>query len=93
MDLKVITKHSKKYIFASKVTAKSIVKSFKYNFNDDKPELAELHKIINDVVANNEEEVVNAVKSVLDDRTARFVISLFNNIAFSNYEKLFPGEI
>lgn len=93
MDLKVITKNSKEYIFASKVTTISDVKSFKYNFNDDKPELAELHKIINGVVTNNEEEVINAVKSVLEEETSRFVISLFNNIAFSNYKKLFPGEI
>lgn len=93
MDLKVITKNNKKYIFASKVTTNFVIKSFKYKFNDNESELTELHKIINDVVDNSENEVINAVKSVLEERSSRFIISQFNNIAFSNYKELFPGEI
>ncbi|XP_024877747.1 uncharacterized protein LOC112458375 [Temnothorax curvispinosus] len=93
LDLKVITRNGKKYIFASKATAKCDIKSFKYKFTEDKKELAELHKIIDDVVSKNTKEVVKAVSAAVEELASRFVISMFNDIAFSRYEELFSPEI
>ncbi|KYN40091.1 hypothetical protein ALC56_05499 [Trachymyrmex septentrionalis] len=93
MDLKTITKNGKKYIFTSKVNNVLEIKSFKHKFNDDSKELAQLHSILNDVVLNNEKEVIYAVKSAIEERASRVIISIFNNIArFSYYEEIFPEE-
>lgn len=90
MDLKVITKPDKKYIFASKVKANINNNPFKYKFNDNKKELVQLHKVFHDVIDNNEEEIFNTVKLVLEERFSRIIISIFNKITFYNYEELFP---
>lgn len=92
LDLKVITKHGKKQIFASKVNNNCNIKSFKYKFNDNEKELVQLHEIIDDVVAKNKEDVLGAVKSAVQERISRLIISIFNNLAHSNYEKLFPEK-
>ncbi|EGI62097.1 hypothetical protein G5I_09611 [Acromyrmex echinatior] len=92
MDLKTITKNGKKHIFASKVNNVFEIKSFKYKFLDDSKELAQLHSILNDVIYNNQEEIIYAIKSAMEERTSRITISIFNNIARSNYEQIFPEE-
>ncbi|XP_024893348.1 uncharacterized protein LOC112468416 [Temnothorax curvispinosus] len=93
LDLKVLTRNDKKYIFASKATAKCDIKSFKYKFIEDKKELADLHKILDDVVAKDTKEVIKAVSAAFEEKLSRFVISMFNDIAFSRYEELFSPEI
>lgn len=92
MDFKVVTKHDKKYIFASNIKVNVINNPIKYKFNEDKKELAQLHKILNDVVTHNEKEIFKTVKLVLEEKFSRFYKSLFDKIAFSNYEELFPEE-
>ncbi|XP_077262772.1 uncharacterized protein LOC143897761 [Temnothorax americanus] len=93
LDLKVLTRNGKKYIFASKATVKCDINSFTYKFTEDKKELAQLHKIIDDVVSKYTKEIVNASEAAFEERFSRFVITMFNYIASSRYEELFSPEI
>ncbi|KYN02903.1 hypothetical protein ALC62_06302 [Cyphomyrmex costatus] len=90
MDLKTIIKNDKKHIYASKVNNILEIKSFKHKFNDDTEELAQLHSILNDVIANNKKDVIYAIKLAMEETVSKIIISIFNVIARSNYEEIFP---
>ncbi|KYQ52583.1 hypothetical protein ALC60_08299, partial [Trachymyrmex zeteki] len=92
IDLKTITKNNKKHIFASKVNNFIDTKSFTYKFLDDSKELAQLHKILSDVIDNNKKEIIRAVKSRVEEKASRIIILIFNGIARSNYEQIFPEK-
>jgi len=93
IDLKVVTRNGKEYIFASKINAKLDVPSFEYKFLDnEKEESIQLHEIIDDIVAKNKNDILNVVNSVTEERTSKIIISIFNNIASLNYKELFPEK-
>jgi len=93
MDLKVITRNGKEYIFASKINVKIDNPSFKYkSLESEKEEFVQIYKIIDDIIANNEKEILNVVRSVAEERTSKIIISVFNNIASLNYKELFPEK-
>lgn len=90
MDFQITTRKGKKYIFVLKARNSTSEPSFKYKFNENEKELIELHKILDDIVDNNSKEFNRIVRDVVEERASNLTISIFNKIAFSNYEKLFP---
>lgn len=58
MDLQITTRKGKKYIFVSKAHSSTSEPSFKYKFNENERELTELHKILDDVINNNNKEIL-----------------------------------
>jgi len=90
MQLKVATKNNEKEIYASKVSSNVNIAAFKYKFDDSEKELLQLHQAISNVVDSNTQDIIDKVRPVIEERISQIIISLFNGISRSNYEKLFP---
>jgi len=92
LDLKVVTKNGKKHIYASKVNTNLDVKSFNYKFDDSEKDLVQLHEILNSTIKSNEKDIVDRIKSAMEETFSKMVILISNNITRSGYEQLFPEE-
>ncbi|XP_071555957.1 uncharacterized protein [Temnothorax nylanderi] len=92
MDLKVATKGGKKEIYVSKVNAKAKIPFFNYKFDESEKELVQLHQALSNVVDSNSKDIIAKVEPVLEAKISEIIISIFNNMARSNYEILFPEE-
>jgi len=90
MDLKVATKNGEKQIYASKVNTNINITEIKYKFDESRKELEQLHQVINNVVDNNLKDIIATIASVIEEKISQIIISIFNKLSHSNYEKLFP---
>jgi len=93
MDLKVATKNDEKQIYASKVNTNINITEIKYKFNDNRKELEQLHQVISNVVDNNIKDIISTIVSVGEKKISQIIISIFNKLSHSNYEKLFPETV
>ena len=89
----MITKNSKKLIYASKANTNINFKDFDYKFDENEIELVQFHEIINNIVNNNKQIIIDKVIPIYEKKFSEIFIQLFNNIIQSNYEKFFSEEI
>ncbi|XP_011631201.1 uncharacterized protein LOC105423224 [Pogonomyrmex barbatus] len=93
LDLNVVTKDGKKYIYASKANTNLNIKTYDYKFDDSEKNMVELHKILSDTIKQNEKEIFDKIIPALEEKVSTIIIPLFNNITYSKYEELFPEEV
>ncbi|XP_011704921.1 PREDICTED: uncharacterized protein LOC105460179 [Wasmannia auropunctata] len=91
IDFKTTTKNGVKHAYASKTKARLDVKEFNYEFDETEKELVDLHKILNNVVTTNEEEMRRKVIPSLEKEISKKMISIFNDMfRHTRYEEIFP---
>ncbi|XP_039306778.1 uncharacterized protein LOC113003879 [Solenopsis invicta] len=90
IDAKVVTKNNKKEIYAAKVKENIFNIDFEYTFLETGKELRQLHQVLTNVVDSSKKDVVRTIKPIIEQKFAQLVLLIFNGIARSNYEKLFP---
>ncbi|KAL0101149.1 hypothetical protein PUN28_018775 [Cardiocondyla obscurior] len=88
MNLKVVTKNGKSQIYVSKINTNIKVSSFEYKFDNDEKD--QLHQILNNFVDNNKNDILTKVLPIFEKKLGEIIISIFNSVTRSNYEKLFP---
>jgi len=92
LDLKTITKNGNKYIYASKLSMNIDIKDFIYKIDESRKELADLYKIIKDVINNNKEAIVKQVKPSIEKEISENIILVLNQIFRRISEELFSEK-
>ncbi|XP_012054816.1 PREDICTED: uncharacterized protein LOC105617882 [Atta cephalotes] len=93
LDLKTITKNGNKYIYASKLSMNIDIKDFIYKIDESRKELADLYKIIKDVINNNKEAIVKQVKPSIEKEISENIILVLNHVFRRiSYEELFSEK-
>jgi len=93
MDLKVATKNGEKQIYVSKVNTNINITEIKYKFDESRKELEQLHQVLSNVADNNIKDIIATIVAVIEEKISQMVISIFNKLSHSNYEKLFPETV
>lgn len=92
LQLKIITKDGKRYIYLSKILLDLDIKNYedKYEVNES---VGQMQEIIEDFLGNNNEEIIKAFKPSLEEAVSKVIISLANNLVkHFTYEELFPDR-
>ncbi|KAL6255409.1 hypothetical protein P5V15_013744 [Pogonomyrmex californicus] len=90
IDMKVITKNDKKYIYISKMNTILTLTEFIYKFDESEKEMIQLHEIISNVIQNDKKNIVSKVKPALEETVTKHIISILNDVFYTRYEELFP---
>ncbi|XP_011631200.1 uncharacterized protein LOC105423223 [Pogonomyrmex barbatus] len=90
IDMKVITKNDKKYIYISKMNTILTLTEFTYKFDESEKEMIQLHEIINNVIQNDKKNIVSKVKPALEETVTKRIISILNDAFYTRYEEIFP---
>lgn len=94
MDMKVITKSGKRYVYMSKMKINLDIKGYNAEYGLNNMELNRLNEIISNFIGNNQEEVINAFKPAIEEAVIKRILSLSNNIVkHFTFEELFPETI
>ncbi|KAL6255412.1 hypothetical protein P5V15_013747 [Pogonomyrmex californicus] len=94
VDLKVITKNDKKYIYISKINLNLDIKTLSNKFDTEGQNSSQLNEIISNFVGSNEEEFIKKVKPSLEEQVTKQIIFLANNIVkHFTYDELFPEQV
>ncbi|XP_011171039.1 uncharacterized protein LOC105203824 [Solenopsis invicta] len=90
LDAKVATKNGKKEIYAAKIKSNLYALNFEYTFPETGEELVQLHQAIRNAVDGNKKDVRIAIKPIIENSISQVIMTIFNGITRSNYQKLFP---
>ncbi|XP_018404947.1 PREDICTED: uncharacterized protein LOC108781484 [Cyphomyrmex costatus] len=93
LNLKTITKNGNKYSYVSKINFNLDIKDFDFKIDESRKELADLYKIIKDIIDTNKKDIVKRVKSPIEKEVSERIISILNDVfRRTNYEELFPEK-
>ncbi|XP_012536726.1 uncharacterized protein LOC105836912 [Monomorium pharaonis] len=93
VDIKMVTKNDKKYIYISKMNLNLILNELKIKFDSNGNESAQLNEIISTFVGSNEEEFIARVKPSLEADITKQVLLIANTILkHFTFDELFPDR-
>ncbi|XP_011174745.3 uncharacterized protein LOC105206996, partial [Solenopsis invicta] len=91
LDLKIITRHGERYVYISKMNLQFDIKRLKTKLDVNEP--AQLNEIISNFLGNNEEELIAKIKSSLETKVSKKILSITNNIVkHFTFNELFPDH-
>ncbi|XP_071555952.1 protein takeout-like [Temnothorax nylanderi] len=93
MDMKIVTKGGKRYVYMSKMKINLDIKGYDAEYGLDNTELSRLNQVISNFIGNNQQEVINAFKPAIEEAVVKRILSLSNNIVkHFTFEELFPDR-
>lgn len=93
IDMKVITKGGKRYMYLAKMKLNLDIKGYDAKYNLNERELGQLNEIINNFIGNNQEEVIKSIKPALEEVITKRILLVSNDIVkHFTYEELFPDR-
>jgi hypothetical protein len=93
MDMKIVTKNGKRYTYMSRMKIDIDMKEYNINYDLKDKELGELRKVISSFIGNNQQDVIAAVKTPLEQAVSKRILELSNNIVkHFTFEELFPDR-
>ncbi|KYN02902.1 hypothetical protein ALC62_06301 [Cyphomyrmex costatus] len=93
VDMKLVTKNDKRYMYLSKINLKLNFKKLGYVFDLNENESAQLNEIISNFFGSNEEEFINKVKPSIEAEVSKQILHLANNIVKQfTFDELFPDR-
>ncbi|XP_029677517.1 uncharacterized protein LOC115244200 [Formica exsecta] len=93
IDLKVITKAAKRYMYLSKIKLNVDIHGYDAKYDLNEREFGQLTEIINNFIGNNQEEVIKSFKPVLEEIISKRILLVSNDIVkHFTYEELFPDR-
>ncbi|XP_070156788.1 putative beta-carotene-binding protein [Polyergus mexicanus] len=93
IDLKVITKAGKKYMYLSKMKLNIDIHGYNAKYDVNERDIGQLTEIINNFIGNNQEEVIKSFKPVLEEVISKRILMVANDIVkHFTYEELFPDR-
>lgn len=91
--MKMITKNNQKYIYISKINLNLDIKNFDNKFDMNEKDSSQIKEIINTFIGSNKEEIINRIKSPLEEKISKQLLSIANNIIkHFTYNELFPEQ-
>lgn len=89
----MITKNNQKYVYISKINLNLDIKNFDSKFDMNENDSSQIKEIINTFIGSNQEEIINRVKSPLEEKISKQILSIANNIVkHFTYNELFPEQ-
>ncbi|XP_018307396.1 uncharacterized protein [Mycetomoellerius zeteki] len=93
IDMKLVTRNDKKYVYLSKINLKLDLRNLSYNFDLNENQSAQLNEIISNFFGSNEEEFVNRVTPSIETEFSKQILVLANNIVKRfTFDELFPDR-
>lgn len=93
IDLKVITKRGKRYMYVSNMKLNLDIKGYDAKNELNERELGQLTEIVNNFIGNNQEEVLKSIKPALEEAISKRILLVSNDIVkHFTYEELFPDR-
>ncbi|XP_011171045.1 uncharacterized protein LOC105203829 [Solenopsis invicta] len=94
MDMKVVTKGGKRYVYLSKMKINLDIKGYTAEYGLGNMESSRLNEIISNFIGNNQEEVISAFRPAIEEAVVKRILSLSNNIVkHFTFEELFPDRV
>lgn len=94
MDMSVVSKNGKRYVYMSKMKINLDIKGYDTEYGLDNAALSRLNQVISNFIGNNQEEVIKVFKPAIEEEVVKRIISLSNNIVkHFTFEELFPDRI
>ncbi|XP_011706858.1 PREDICTED: uncharacterized protein LOC105462033, partial [Wasmannia auropunctata] len=91
LDMKLITKNDKKYVYVSKVNLKLDVKTVDIKF--DEQDSSQLNKIISTFIGSNQEELIDKARPLLEADISKQILLIANTIVkHFTYDELLPDR-
>ncbi|EGI62096.1 hypothetical protein G5I_09610 [Acromyrmex echinatior] len=93
IDMKLVTKNDKKYVYLSKITLKLGLKKLNYIFDINENQSTQLNEIISNFFGSNEEEFISKVTPSIEEEISKQILTLGNNIVKQfTFDELFPNR-
>ncbi|XP_018307359.1 uncharacterized protein [Mycetomoellerius zeteki] len=93
IDMKVVTRNGKKYVYLGKMKVNLDIKGYTAEYGLDNSELSRLNEVISNFIGNNQQEVISVFKPAIEETIVKRVILLSNNIVkHFTLEELFPDR-
>ncbi|KYN16234.1 PREDICTED: uncharacterized protein LOC108764352 isoform X3 [Trachymyrmex cornetzi] len=93
VDMKLVTKNDKKYVYLSKINLKLDFKNLNYVFDLNEKQSSQLSEIISNFFGSNEEEFISKVKPSIEAQISKQILILGNNIVKQfTFDELFPDQ-
>ncbi|KAL6255417.1 hypothetical protein P5V15_013752 [Pogonomyrmex californicus] len=93
MDMKIINKDNKRYVYMSKMKINLDIKGYDAEYGLNNAELSQLNQVISNFIGNNQEEVIKVFKPALEEIVVKRILSLSNDIVkHFTFEELFPDR-
>ncbi|XP_024877743.1 uncharacterized protein LOC112458372 isoform X1 [Temnothorax curvispinosus] len=93
MDMKIVTKGGKRYVYMSKMKINLDIKGYDAEYGLDNTELNRLNQLISNFIGNNQQEVINVFKPAIEEAVVKRILLLSNNIVkHFTFEELFPDR-
>ncbi|XP_012537978.1 uncharacterized protein LOC105837606 [Monomorium pharaonis] len=94
MDMRIVTKNSKRYVYMSKMKINLDIKGYDAEYGLENSELSRLNQIISNFIGNNQKEVIDVFKPAIEEVVVKRILSLSNNIVkHFTFEELFPDRV
>ncbi|TGZ50584.1 hypothetical protein DBV15_08100 [Temnothorax longispinosus] len=91
VDMKIVNKNNKRYVYMSKLNLILDIKTLSSKFDMNGEEKSQLNEILSTFLGSNEEEFINRVKPTLGKEISKQVLSIANNIVkHFTFDELFP---
>lgn len=91
VDMKIVTKRGKRYMYLSKITVNLNINVFESQFENNDSD--QLQKIIENFIGNNQMELLATIKPAFEEAISKTVLSIANNIVkHFTYDELFPDR-
>ncbi|XP_024877741.1 uncharacterized protein LOC112458370 [Temnothorax curvispinosus] len=91
VDMKIVNKNNKRYVYMSKLNLILDIKTLSSKFDMNGEEKSQLNEILSTFLGSNEEEFINRVKPTLGKEISKQVLSIGNNIVkHFTFDELFP---
>ncbi|XP_011879795.1 PREDICTED: uncharacterized protein LOC105568599 [Vollenhovia emeryi] len=93
LDMNVVTKDSKRYVYMSKIKLNLDIKGYDVDYGINSEELNRLNQIISNFIGNNQEEVIKTLKPAIEEAVVKRILTLSNDIVkHFTFEELFPDK-
>ncbi|EFN67288.1 hypothetical protein EAG_06225 [Camponotus floridanus] len=93
LNMKMITKNSKTYVYLSQIKLNLNIKGYDAKYDLNERDYGQLAEIINNFVGSNQEEVIKSFKPALEEAISKRILLVANDIVkHFTYEELFPDR-
>jgi len=93
MDMNVVTRNGKKYVYLGKMKVNLDIKGYTSEYGLNNTELSRLNEVISNFIGNNQQEVISVFKPAIEETIVKRIILLSNNIVkHFTLNELFPDR-
>ncbi|XP_018049406.1 PREDICTED: uncharacterized protein LOC108687893 [Atta colombica] len=93
VDMKLVTKNDKKYVYLSKINLKLDFKKLNYILDMNEKQSTQLNEIISNFFGSNEEEFISKIKPSIEKEVSKQILIRANNIVKEfTFDELLPDR-